>query len=127
MKIVVTYEAGDIARLIRQDLQRQGIMAKDTDIKYVKGAAVVSVEVEATFEESALPPEASAPAAPVASPKAAKPAVSVVEGGAATVDMSAVLAESRRVASIGGRFPAPRQEHSMLDGESYDPPNWEKP
>lgn len=125
MKIVVTYEATDISRLIRQDLARQGITATDADIKYSKGNAVVSVEVSADDvpvqeEVSVAPVVQTPPPAPVRT--TAPPALEAIEGGANPVDMSAVLAASNKVASTTeGKFPMPKH-HQLLDGESFDWP-----
>ncbi len=132
MKIVVTYEAADITRLIRQDLARQGITAQDTDIKYSKSSAIVSVEVdpddmpaEPPTPAAAPPPRAAAPPPPTPTPT--PPVVEVIEGGNNPVDMSSVLAMSNKVArTTEGKFPMPKQ-HARLEGESDEPPNWEKP
>jgi hypothetical protein len=127
MKIVVTYEAADISRLIKQDLARQGITATDADIKYSKGNAVVSVEVDPDDAPTPGPvesvPMTTAPVqhAPV-SPPPAPPRLEAIEGGASPVDMSAVFRESQKLAATTeGKFPSPKQ-HAMLDGESYEFP-----
>lgn len=123
MKIVVTYEATDIQRLIRQDLTRQGITATDADIKFVKNHAVVSVEV--TPDDMPAPiEEAPVQASPVrtAPPTPTPPKLEAIEGGAGPVDMGAVFRESQKLAaSTEGKFPAPKQ-HQMLEGESHEWP-----
>jgi hypothetical protein len=124
MKIVVTYEASDITRLIKQDLAQQGIIAMDGDIKYAKGHAVVSVEV--TREDVPLTP--SIPEAPGAAAtsdpapsSAAPPALAVVDGGQAPVDMDAILRASAKAAATNpGKFPTP--ERQLMEGESFDFP-----
>jgi hypothetical protein len=128
MKIVVTYESADISRLIRQDLARQGITATDADIKYAKGVATVSVEVDPD-DVPAPPPPMVAPM-PVettvvtehAPPRPPSPKLEAIEGGAGPVDMSAVFRDSQKIAATTqGKFPAPKQ-HQMLEGESHEWP-----
>lgn len=125
MKIVVTYEAADISRLIKQDLARQGITATDADIKYSKGNAVVSVEVDPDDVPAAAPvetaPAATEPIVRAPTPPPTPPKLEAIEGGAGPVDMSAVFRESQKIAaSTEGKFPKP--QHAMLDGESYEFP-----
>lgn len=123
MKIVVTYESTDISRLIRQDLAQQGITALDSDIKYAKGSAVVSVEV--TRDDVVPVPAASvveAASPPVLS--VAPPPLTVVDGGNAPVDMDAILRESKKHAANPGKFPTP--ERQLMDGESFDYPGGDK-
>ncbi len=124
MKIVVTYEAADISRLIKQDLARQGIIATDADIKYSKGNAVVSVEVDPDDAPVPAPVEV-APAAPEPVVRAPTPTpppkLEAIEGGAGPVDMGAVFRESQKIAAtIEGKFPKP--QHAMLEGESHEWP-----
>lgn len=122
MKIVVTYEAADISRLIKQDLARQGITATDADIKYSKGSAVVSVEVDPDDAPMPAPVEA-APVAPepVVRAPTPPPKLEAIEGGAGPVDMGAVFRESQKIAATTeGKFPKP--QHAMLEGESHDWP-----
>lgn len=129
MKIVVTYEAVDISRLIRQDLARQGIAATDADVKYNKGSAVVSVEV--TADDAPIPVEAvpeSIAAAPTVpppptppTPPSTPPKLESIDGGNAPVDMASIFAQSKKIAAnTEGKFPVP--QHSMLEGESSEWP-----
>jgi hypothetical protein len=126
MKIVITYGPADISRVIRQDLARQGITAADADIKYTKNSVIVSVEATVDDAPIAVEEPVRAPApTPELTPRPAvatlPPALEVVEGGAGPVDMSAVLRDSKRIAtSTEGKFPTPK--HSMLEGESTEWP-----
>lgn len=122
MKIVVTYEATDIQRLIRQDLTRQGITATDADIKFVKNHAVVSVEVTPDDMPAPVEEAVTAPVAPVRVAPPTPPKLEAIEGGAGPVDMGAVFRESQKLAATTeGKFPTPKQ-HQMLDGESHEWP-----
>ena len=120
MKIVVTYEASDIVRLIKQDLAQQGILALEDDIKFTKNKAVVSVEV--TRDDAPLPPISTnvvTPTAPMA-PSTSTPTLDVIDGGNAPVDMDAILRASAKNAANPGKFPAP--ERQLMEGESFDFP-----
>lgn len=119
MKIVVTYEAADITRLIRQDLAKQGITTTDGDIKYIKGKAVVSVEVSP--DEAPPSPAPAEPSVRQEAPKPAPPKLEAIEGGNAPVDMSDILRTSAKVAATNpGKFPVP--ERQLMEGESFDFP-----
>lgn len=122
MKIVLTYERADIARLIRQDLAKKNIAVTDDDIKYTKGSAVVSVEETPEDEPVSLAaPPALSPTSAETPPVSGPPQLVPVEGGAAPTDMSDVLGASARIAnSAPGKFPVP--QHRMLDGESTEFP-----
>lgn len=127
MKIVITYEPADVVRLIRQDLVRQGIAAASVaDVKCPKGNAIAHVEVQPGDEPPVVEP-APAPAhvqddiAVERPPSRTAPALTPIEGGAETADMSDVFRASRHLEkTTDGKFP-PR-ERTLLDGESYDPP-----
>jgi hypothetical protein len=124
MKIVLTYEQADIARLIRQDLAKKNISVTDADIKYSKGSAVVSVEETPEDEPVMLappPPPAPLEVPPPAPEPTPAPRLEALDGGAAPADMSDVLGASARLADTRpGKFPIP--EHKMLDGESTEFP-----
>jgi len=126
MKIVVTYEAADIQRLIRQDLTRQGIVATDADIKFTKNQAVVSVEVTpddspVSVEETMGSTEHVTARAPTPPPIPTPPKLETVEGGAGSADMTDIFRQSQRIAaSTEGKFPTP--QHNMLEGESHEWP-----
>ena len=119
MKIVVTYEAADITRLIRQDMAKQGIITTDSDVKYVKGKAVVSVEVST---EDVPPPSPVVPAEEHVrheTPKSAPPKLEAIDGGNAPADMTDILRSSAKVAATNpGKFPVP--ERQLIEGESFD-------
>jgi hypothetical protein len=123
MKIVVTYEAADITRLIRQDLAQQGITASEDDIKFTKNKAVVSVEVSRDDNTPATP-EALGAAAFNAPPPPALPTgpkLEAIDGGNAPMDMSEIHRASAKAAATNpGKFPVP--ERQLMDGESFDFP-----
>ena len=120
MKIVVTYEAADIVRLIRTDLAAQGIVANEGDIKFVKNKAIVSVEV-AKDDAPPEPPEPPEMLANTSPPKQAPPHLEPIEGAANPVDMTEILRASQKTATQNpGRFPTP--ERQLMDGESYEYP-----
>lgn len=115
MKIRVTYEAADLIRLIKQDLESQGIKASDASIELKKGTALVSVEVS-----SDAPPEELLPAKPVPVYDTTDK-LKVLEGGQNPVDMSSILGESKKINKTkDGKFPQP--DRHLLPGESYDFP-----
>jgi len=130
MKIVVTYEASDIVRLIRADLEAQGISANEDDIKFTKNKAVVSVEVARDDAPDVLTAEqrnnhthdvVTRPDMGRSVPPSSPPRLETIEGGANAVDMDAVLRASQKAASqTPGKFPAP--ERQLMDGESFDYP-----
>ena len=117
MKMVVTYEAADVRRLIQQDLARQGIQAEEANIKYVKNTVVVTVEVNGAAEV-VEPPDAVREA--VFGREPPEPTV-LVERTPVTVDMSDVLARS---ASLGRTETSlyPARERALMDGETYEYP-----
>jgi len=116
MKIVVTYEAADITRLICQDLARQGIATTDSDVKYAKGKAVVSVEVSP--DDAHPTPSAPTPLSETSRPP---PQLEAIDGGNNPADMSDILRASAKTAAVRpGKFPTP--ERQLLDGESFDYP-----
>lgn len=121
MKIVVTYEAADITRLIRQDMAKQGITTTDSDVKYVKGKAVVSVEVST---EDVSPPSPAVSVEEHVRPEAPKPAppkLEAIDGGQAPADMTDILRASAKAAATNpGKFPVP--ERQLMEGESFDFP-----
>lgn len=116
MKMVVTYEAADIRRLIQRDLARQGIRAEEANIRYSKNAAVVTVEVEGgtgidLTEEQQLIQEATAIREISPLPVRAEP----------IVDMTDVLTRSAGLARTeGGLYP--HRERALMEGETYDYP-----
>jgi hypothetical protein len=122
MKIVVTYEAADITRLIRQDMAKQGITTTDGDVKYVKGKAVVSVEVSS--DDVPAPSPVPAPAEEHVRPevpKTAPPKLEALSGGNEPFDMDAIHRASAKVAATNpGKFPVP--ERQLMEGESFDFP-----
>jgi hypothetical protein len=126
MKIVVTYEASDITRLIKQDLAQQGISASEDDIKFSKNKAVVSVEVTRDDVPSSSPVITSSGVTTLdeyarQESAAAPPALAVVDGGQAPVDMDAILRASAKAAATNpGKFPTP--ERQLMEGESLDFP-----
>jgi hypothetical protein len=122
MKIVVTYEASDIVRLIKQDLAQQGISASEDDIKFSKNKAVVSVEVTRDDVPPSTPEALGAAAFNTPAPTAPiPPPLAVVDGGQAPVDMDAVLRASAKAAATNpGKFPVP--ERQLMEGESFDFP-----
>lgn len=124
MKIVVTYEAVDITRLIRQDLAQQGITASEDDIKFAKNKAVVSVEVSRDDTTPTTPEALGAAAfhtpAPPAAP-AQPPHLEAIDGGNAFADMTEIQRASAKLAAANpGKFPTP--ERQLMDGESFDYP-----
>lgn len=145
MKMQVTYEQADIKRLIRNNLARQGIAAREEDIVFdKKGHAVISVEVSADN----LDPEPSEPQVltsagtmpvteyatqtPPAPPvekvppeeKTPPPKLEAIEGGQNPVDMTGILrASAENLRDRPAPFPSPKPgPHAMLDGESFDFP-----
>lgn len=144
MKMKVTYEQADIKRLIRNNLARQGIVAREEDIEFdKKGQAVISVEVSADNldPESAGEPSVitssgamsaseyatQTPPAPTPTPppvEKAPPKLEAIEGGQNPVDMSGILrASAENLRDRPAPFPSPKPgPHAMLEGESYDFP-----
>lgn len=123
MKIKVTIETHEIKALIREDLARQGIVATDDDIAFSKNMAVVTVEATRDAVAVAPPPAAPVVAVPPAPPPQAPqvPALEVVDGGQAPIDMSGILAASNHIASTKpGKFPTVERE--LMEGESHDFP-----
>lgn len=130
MKIKVTYEESDLKQLIRLDLARQGIAATDADIVLAGNQADIAVEVVRDDAQLAHEPEpqvltsagtTSLREYATQQPDPRPPALSVIKGDDAPVDMTAILGESNRIArSGGGKFPAP--DRQLMPGESYDFP-----
>jgi hypothetical protein len=133
MKIVVTYEATDLVRLIRADLATQGIIADEDDIKFAKNKAVVSVEVTKDDAPEPLGPRISEGqsttqptpymegAVSFVPTKTPPPKLETIEGGANPADMAEILRASQKAASQNpGKFPTP--ERQLMDGESFDYP-----
>ena len=114
MKMVVTYEAADVRRVIQKDLARQGIQAEEANIKYYKNVVVVTVEVNGAAEV-VEPPDAVREAVFGRAPP------EPVERTPVTVDMSDVLARS---ASLGRTESSlyPARERALMDGETYEYP-----
>lgn len=127
MKITVIYDTADLARLIRQDLARQGIPSTDCEIKCPKGDATVRIEVQPGDEPPAAAPVLTHPPAtprddaPVERQPPRSPDLRAIEGGADPVDMGDIFRASRHLEkTTEGKFPP--AERTLLDGESYDPP-----
>ncbi len=120
MKIVVTYEKDDILRLVRGDLQAQGIKVKEGVPLIYKGALTVRLEVET---DDAQPGVAPAPQA--AKVAAASPVPAPTNGAPPVVeDMSSVVAASQAlVKNKKGQFEiANVGERPLAENESYDFP-----
>lgn len=141
MKIAITITRDEISKLIQLYLKSENMDVDVKDIKYSKDGATVMAE--ATMNDAWAPPKAEEPAPPRGveeivdatearprpdpTPPPAPPRLETVEGGRAPANFEDVLRESNKLAATReGKFPTPKQ-HSMLEGESYDPPNWEKP
>lgn len=145
MKMQVTYEQADIKRLIRNNLARQGITAREEDIAFdKKGCATIMVEVSAdnldpepepqvltssgTMPASEYATQAPKQPAPPVERAPAPPKLEAIEGGQNPVDMSGILRDSAKIArDREGPFPTPKPgPHSMLEGESFEFPGGDK-
>ena len=122
MKIVITITASEISTLIQQHLAKGGMKVNVEDIKYNKGSAVVTADapMDELDEEPATPEALGAAVFNSPPPASAPPALAVVDGGQAPVDMDAILRASAKNAANPGKFPVP--ERQLMDGESFDYP-----
>ncbi len=120
MKINVTYEAGDIERLVRQDLTRQGLDASSASITFENNEA--HVVISGVVPEEPEPASEPAPTPPPTLPAPATPTtLAVVDGGNNPVDMTDVLGASAKVAA--NKPPLyPKGERQLMEGESTEFP-----
>lgn len=118
MKINVTYEAGDIERLVRQDLTRQGLDASSASIAFENNEAHVVISGVVPDEPEPAPATTSPPASPASTTPTP---LAVVDGGNNPVDMSDVLGASAKVAA--NKPPLyPKGERQLMEGESTEFP-----
>lgn len=100
MKIDVTYEKDDILRLVCADLERRDIKVKAGTVPEYKGALHVKLSIEADEVNEATPRAQAAASLPVRENQDAgeDPPIPVVNPED-TIDMEAVLNQSRRVSA----------------------------
>jgi len=116
VRVDLIYEKEDILRLIARDLKQRRIVPRaDVPIEY-KGALRVRLTVDTTDESE--PQEAST------GPEAAPAGAQLRAAGGDSVDMSAVLAESQRLAADGRPLYelAPKAPRMLAPNESYEYP-----